>query len=1170
MESMEPQDVQQSVGANKDKTIDLSGARKDYALAVGLDHQLLLEQLRKVFAARKRSESAAPTDNVICPHPYHGATLDPKQMETPGSFLWESPVEEEVDPEAPRIQAYAKLEFEDGEFYMNTYSLVLGRDLEAARLALEKVPEESQSNSLRRRRRSNSLEEASTASVNIIQEDEHHMAGIVVSEIGGIIGPAAQESRKKQRVNKSKSTTSSSPQPSRKSSLDFRNGLRPAQSLGRASSPLDTSALHDPNPEACPLVRIHPPITGLAEPDSQGISRRHAMIAFNFEKNVFELTIRGRNGAFVDELSCKAGDTVVLKNGSLIQIGGVHLRFLLPDVSSGEGVEDSSSATVNGEGNIENGDPGILGRALNQYGLRLEDSPCESTSVDSSGDKNPSEEDQSDSNADTTDSPSDESEDGDAEGGAHGKGAELDDAGEPEKRKKRLNPGPKQNIQSSAKAKQTKRGRPRSSPKAKSGPSSSLNDGIMSVLTAPVAKRRGPGRPPKNGIMSKREERLLAKQAQDSAEKAKSIEKPSLEEKVANGNRDHVSPPPVVPQKRKYTKRKTNDLQDVIREHTGSTSPNRDSMAGPKAPKVKKAAKPPRSPSPLIDRDSLTPAQLMKPPASYLVLLYDALTAGPSEGMTLSQIYRALSRKYHYFKFSVATNGWQSSVRHNLAQHRVFTKGQEGSESNLWHLDQRYLSDLEKKGKAVSLSKPSPQVMPVQHNGSQLHPTQVPQIFSQAPQNYPYAQQERFQTPMALKTHQYPEVPLSNGNLPANGPYPRFPSSRNNLPYGPSVSYQHGVPSPYSSMGPNSLSHPLLNGVADSSSSYRSPYQPTPPSGLSQPLVHQQAPVMSAHSGGGERNDDWRTVQAAPLTFETANNPTLVPFPSSSTPPLASESQTQGLSSAPIPNTSQEIMQAVSRFKTFLIDSMKEHKHGEALVTSAINRVLGIQTCSSVPGKEEDPQEKTIMQIFSGMLEDLKKKSSQLGQFSRSPAQPNPSTSHVSSTIAPSLQVSPLPESFLAGQNLRPSNQQQQQQQANDGSESTKQNHPQFHHTHNEHHQNRASSTPKLQQSNHHLDSNPTVNPKQNPSPDPSSSPSDHAAKSPNNNNKLLNSGSSSGKVTSFTTAATIIANSTTSLDSAVGVVTPLTPPGPEADMIGGQQIQGHQQQQQVEGIENR
>ncbi|KAI5295281.1 hypothetical protein KEM55_006254, partial [Ascosphaera atra] len=39
----------------------------------------------------------------------------------------------------PRIQAFAKLEFDDGHFYVNTYSLILGRDVRAARAALQRA-----------------------------------------------------------------------------------------------------------------------------------------------------------------------------------------------------------------------------------------------------------------------------------------------------------------------------------------------------------------------------------------------------------------------------------------------------------------------------------------------------------------------------------------------------------------------------------------------------------------------------------------------------------------------------------------------------------------------------------------------------------------------------------------------------------------------------------------------------------------------------------------------------------------------------------------------------------------------------------------------------------------------------------------------------------------------
>lgn len=54
---------------------------------------------------------------------------------------------------------------------------------------------------------------------------------------------------------------------------------------------------------------------------SKSISRRHARIFYNFGTGRFELSIIGKNGAFVDDIFIEGGNTIPLHNKSKIQIG---------------------------------------------------------------------------------------------------------------------------------------------------------------------------------------------------------------------------------------------------------------------------------------------------------------------------------------------------------------------------------------------------------------------------------------------------------------------------------------------------------------------------------------------------------------------------------------------------------------------------------------------------------------------------------------------------------------------------------------------------------------------------------------------------------------------------------------------------------------------------------
>lgn len=62
----------------------------------------------------------------------------------------------------------------------------------------------------------------------------------------------------------------------------------------------------------------------------KAISRRHAKIFYNFGNQRFELSVLGRNGAFVDEAFVEKGVTVPLHHGSKVQIGETGFLFELP------------------------------------------------------------------------------------------------------------------------------------------------------------------------------------------------------------------------------------------------------------------------------------------------------------------------------------------------------------------------------------------------------------------------------------------------------------------------------------------------------------------------------------------------------------------------------------------------------------------------------------------------------------------------------------------------------------------------------------------------------------------------------------------------------------------------------------------------------------------------
>ncbi|KAI5795231.1 fork head domain-containing protein, partial [Geopyxis carbonaria] len=73
-----------------------------------------------------------------------------------------------------------------------------------------------------------------------------------------------------------------------------------------------------------------------------------------------------------------------------------------------------------------------------------------------------------------------------------------------------------------------------------------------------------------------------------------------------------------------------------------------------------------------------------KPNHSYVVMCHEAIVASEEKALSLPQIYRAIERKYPYYKFRVTTNGWQSSVRHNLGQNKAFRKVERAGKGWMW------------------------------------------------------------------------------------------------------------------------------------------------------------------------------------------------------------------------------------------------------------------------------------------------------------------------------------------------------------------------------------------------------------------------------------------------------------------------------------------------------
>ncbi|KAI4150331.1 MAG: hypothetical protein LQ340_004148 [Diploschistes diacapsis] len=860
-----------------------------------------------------------------------------------------------IGSEAPRIQAFAKLEFDDGQFYMNTYAVELGRDIHAARKAFQQdlqgnhnpdQPPSSQS-----RHRSNSSVDAAHGPLRLRSGDYKKTASSVVSESGGILNydPYDSDVKKRPTNRKTKSEGSSSRYVPNKS---FMNGAEfqqtrqesPVKPFTYAAQPVNPSALM-PSPEECPLIPIHPPATADgAITGHRGISRRHVRIAYNFERRLFEMEVKGRNGAFVDEAHHAYGEITELYNGSYIQIGGVGIRFVLPNVALGEtGAEGTQGS-----------------EAQSAMSFDFEDGRGASVAMADTDESDSSEIDERSSSSSKAmiessagSSQSDEADESghDKENIRNGralrklekfKGKESKpSAKNSQKSKLSVEKGPASKIKIKLKLKAGSKtgGKDKESVSTEEERKEELEEQAIKALGLGIPfsmippRRKGPGRPPKNGFMSKREEASLKKQAREAA-KAQAAADGNLDLEAIKNSLDIAAL-----DKRKYAKHKKFEGQgddgDVRESIEGSDPPTfaQASSSGPKLPKEKKP-KPPKSPSPFIDEAMLTAEQLAKPQQSYVVLIHEALTNAPTGQMSLPLIYKAIERRYPYFKFKVQTVGWQSSIRHNLSQHPAFRKVEREGKGWMWGLVPEVSIEKEKRPR-----RPSP---PITQNN--YYPP-APNMFRPP---FPYQG--------VVDQH-------GNSRAAAQGQYIYPPMPGN------------GFRSPTVVRGLNGLPLPIPQN--DTGSTYQSPYTSAPQSADVQTTRQDNENLKS---GARERVQVPNGV-GKPTGSDAGNprNPTEQSHGFSLKPPVsgAPHQSESGKATAPFTTPlgpsgplSEKTLDAVNRFRSIMIDSMSNVPHAEDIVAHSINRTLGIYPPQLK--QKEYPEEKVIMDALRKLLDQIR------------------------------------------------------------------------------------------------------------------------------------------------------------------------------------------------------
>lgn len=690
-----------------------------------------------------------------------------------------------VQPAAP-ASGFAKLEFLDGHFYMTTYAVELGRDMRSFQVALahmahKQIHEENMAKPLHKR--SSSVPGTPARQINI--DSGASVARSFVSESGGIVGDddghisLGKKRRKKGQKAQSTETSSSRSHLSRKNSTTHLENQYAFANQAQQFATVDphvTASIDPmvqlPDPHYMPLIPIHPPKSeAQPHPLGKGISRKHVRIAYNFDKGHFEMSVYGRNGAFHDDDHYGMGNTVALHDGSRIQIGGVSMTFVLPNVAMSDEEVDEDLGSVSGrmsfgfedtrgESIVADDDESVMEGPRSDEDDPYANTYYDETNWDIDDDDEEEEEDEDDDDEANYESPQASrqklkikapstkvekhvgkhssvsksaksvtkltlklSSKEKARAEAEAKERERERAREErreERRALKVKQAAKQakreareakEAAKEAKAQQAKEAanatkQPAKAPsKAPSKqpskkPSKDIQDvneigdvaaaeaalpskdpsktpiaeenkppkeppaprisrdapmqngdevtvvGLPAGVIIP-ARKKGPGRPPKDGVMSKRERALLIKQAKERDKAIKLGLDPS-----------QIPPPemkPPKPRPRKNSQGEDIDGDDCDGDDKKST----------------RIPRPPRSPSPEMKVEDYTEEQLQRPQPNYVYLIYEAIQNCATGVMNLQQIYSAIERRYPYFKFRTTSNGWQSSVRHNLGQHEV-------------------------------------------------------------------------------------------------------------------------------------------------------------------------------------------------------------------------------------------------------------------------------------------------------------------------------------------------------------------------------------------------------------------------------------------------------------------------------------------------------------------
>ncbi|WPB04054.1 uncharacterized protein RHO25_008698 [Cercospora beticola] len=735
-----------------------------------------------------------------------------------------------VEEEPSTHEAYAMLKFPDSYYYVKSMNVMVGRDQHYYN-AFKESQKQAKRKAKMQRRAQQSLDdyarEPSHHSQHGGDDDDEDLVGrpahgllSTYSDVGGAVSYVdptdygfESTTALTQRNRRSKNNSSSNHSIAPRSLHEFEQGDELEGELYADSH----GKVHEPQEWA--QVTIHPREPGHIEK----ISREHLIIRFDRDNSRWVMDVIGNMAMHNGDLRRRGETDIVLSHDDEIIIVSVSFRFMLPNDHESETYYLESSEYANdGEENefetspaiqevsqtietVESSDEGDSSeedvplaqqskpkkpkdkksktkeRKLKPVKLKLKNKnagkkPQKSTEAAGAEDKAPKPKGKtpakSGGKVPATASKAPAQKEGPSESANHneeGQAAKLKDEALPVATTETPLP----------EASQT----PQAAQPTQASPPAAINLDANSAFAGAdpsqlPQKRKGPGRPPKNGLISKRDDAgvkrklkeyerqglappsmnelldmVRAEQRQkDAAAKAASrgeaapdVAMQNVDPRMQNYSTAYASTTPNQPQ------------QNVA---SGSSAPNDIPATRSTSPRPRRPA---RSPSPMPARESFTEEQLKKPAITYVFIIDEILQDPALDGQAdLQTIYDKIQKRWPYFKYGTTTNGWQSSVRHNLLQSPRFVESGKSGKGKYWKIDFSHELDPKKRKQA----SPPPPALP--RNGA---PYQQPfnTAYQQGGQMY-HSPYNPGANPVA--------GPSGSGQMqangqPANGQYPQ-------------------------------------------------------------------------------------------------------------------------------------------------------------------------------------------------------------------------------------------------------------------------------------------------------------------------------------------------------------------------------------------------------------